>query len=268
MAKRLMDLAPWLGALGVLIMLVGLGWDGLLHAQDPALAARDGVFTLTNPGRALFAVGLALCVLTAVYYLVGLAQSRFLRVPGLRALCWAAAIVLVVAAIGSLTLTLGRGNDTSGYARTAATTDLTALPNPHAQHSALTSAQASTPTPVAGCDFAPIDLNKYGKVPFQSADVKSAVNGIVEATLWVTYTNATSTTIGGCPVQLRSYNGNLIGPTLRVKPGDTISITLHNDLPDNLPVEDPDHGAALDYNTTNVHTHGLHVSPTGNSDNV
>ena len=49
-----------------------------------------------------------------------------------------------------------------------------------------------------------------------------------------------------------AYNGSVPGPTLRVRPGDTLRITLRNGL------DQP----------TNLHTHGLHVSPEGSSDNV
>jgi FtsP/CotA-like multicopper oxidase with cupredoxin domain len=49
-----------------------------------------------------------------------------------------------------------------------------------------------------------------------------------------------------------TYNGSVPGPTLRVRPGDTIALTLRNDL------DAP----------TNLHTHGLHVSPSGTSDNI
>jgi len=49
-----------------------------------------------------------------------------------------------------------------------------------------------------------------------------------------------------------AYNGSTPGPTLRVRPGDEITITLENGL------DAP----------TNLHTHGLHVSPEGDSDNV
>jgi FtsP/CotA-like multicopper oxidase with cupredoxin domain len=49
-----------------------------------------------------------------------------------------------------------------------------------------------------------------------------------------------------------TYNGSSPGPTLRVRPGDTLVITLENHL------DEP----------TNLHTHGLHVSPEGDSDNV
>lgn len=48
------------------------------------------------------------------------------------------------------------------------------------------------------------------------------------------------------------YNGGLPGPTLRIRPGDTLRIELVNRL------EQP----------TNLHVHGLHVSPEGNGDNV
>lgn len=74
--------------------------------------------------------------------------------------------------------------------------------------------------------------------------------------------------IGNDPVYLRSYNGKLTGPTLRAKPGDTLYITLKNDLPPEKPGDQTGHNTLHDFNVTNLHTHGLHVSPSGNSDNV
>lgn len=56
----------------------------------------------------------------------------------------------------------------------------------------------------------------------------------------------------GSPVLAQPFNGRLIGPTLHVKPGDTIEATIKN---------------ATD-EETNIHYHGLHVNPTGISDNV
>jgi len=78
-------------------------------------------------------------------------------------------------------------------------------------------------------------------------------------------------------VRLRSYNGTDVGPstpyvspTIDVKPGDTVRITLKNELPD-----DPSCGQAHSdvntphcFNGTNLHTHGLWVNPAGNGDNV
>lgn len=72
-------------------------------------------------------------------------------------------------------------------------------------------------------------------------------------------------------VSLRSYNGGLVGPTIRVRPGDTLYVTLANNLPKNdpsCPAEIPDHDVPNCFNSTNLHTHGFHVSPAGNSDNV
>lgn len=57
--------------------------------------------------------------------------------------------------------------------------------------------------------------------------------------------------VGGREASVLAFNGSLPGPTLRVRAGDTIRVTLHNGL------QAP----------TNLHVHGLHVSPQGNSDN-
>jgi FtsP/CotA-like multicopper oxidase with cupredoxin domain len=48
------------------------------------------------------------------------------------------------------------------------------------------------------------------------------------------------------------YNGSYIPPTLRARPGDVVHLKLVNRLGE----------------PTNLHTHGLHVSPEGNSDNI
>jgi len=73
--------------------------------------------------------------------------------------------------------------------------------------------------------------------------------------------------IGADPVFLRSYNGALVGPTMRVKRGQTLRVTLDNRLsPDTFGTGQ--HNSLHDFNTTNLHSHGLHVSPAGNSDNV
>ena len=70
-------------------------------------------------------------------------------------------------------------------------------------------------------------------------------------------------------VHLRSYNGQLAGPTIRVRPGDKLHVNFRNSLPQNTCVEPQGtHTIPTCFNTTNLHTHGLHVSPTGNSDNV
>ncbi|TFD78753.1 multicopper oxidase family protein [Cryobacterium sp. Sr8] len=57
--------------------------------------------------------------------------------------------------------------------------------------------------------------------------------------------------VGGRSASALSFNGGIPGPTLRLKAGDRLGVTLHNGL------DDP----------TNLHVHGLHVSPEGNGDN-
>jgi FtsP/CotA-like multicopper oxidase with cupredoxin domain/peroxiredoxin len=66
----------------------------------------------------------------------------------------------------------------------------------------------------------------------------------------------------------RSYNGGLVGPVIHVRPGTSLDIRLENQLPAEYSsgshgVNDP-HG----FNTTNLHTHGLHVSPKRPADDV
>lgn len=87
----------------------------------------------------------------------------------------------------------------------------------------------------------------------------SSSEGRLDVTLNVDYGTAM---IGNHQVRLRMYNECLVGPTLRVKAGDTLHITLNN----RLPVE-PSIGHGMnghhEWNTTNLHFHGLHVAPQG-----
>ncbi|WP_270240782.1 multicopper oxidase family protein [Kocuria marina] len=57
--------------------------------------------------------------------------------------------------------------------------------------------------------------------------------------------------IGARTAHVQAFNGSLPGPTLRVRPGDTLRVAMTNGL------EAP----------TNLHVHGLHVSPEDNGDN-
>jgi FtsP/CotA-like multicopper oxidase with cupredoxin domain len=68
-------------------------------------------------------------------------------------------------------------------------------------------------------------------------------------------------------VRTYTYNNTVPGYTWEVRGGDTLRVHLRNRLP---PANDP--LMAMDrphaWTTTNLHTHGLHVSPAGNADNV
>jgi len=80
---------------------------------------------------------------------------------------------------------------------------------------------------------------------------------------------------GEDPVELRSYGGCKSGPVINVRPGDTLRIDIVNktEVDDPSCLDNPPPGLSLPpgvgcFNTTNLHTHGLHVSPAGNGDNV
>ena len=80
---------------------------------------------------------------------------------------------------------------------------------------------------------------------------------------------------GEDPVRLRSYGGCKSGPTIEVLPGNTLRLNLINRLSADDPscYPNPPIGLSLPplvncFNTINMHLHGLHVSPAGNSDNV
>jgi len=73
-----------------------------------------------------------------------------------------------------------------------------------------------------------------------------------------------------------TFEGAPLGPTLRLEPGDALSIRFANDLPAN-PESQRCQGTAAepegcpfphDPHTTNLHTHGLSVSPLDEGDNV
>jgi FtsP/CotA-like multicopper oxidase with cupredoxin domain len=80
---------------------------------------------------------------------------------------------------------------------------------------------------------------------------------------------------GNDHVRLRSYGGCQSGPLIEIRPGNTLRVNLNNGLSKDDPScrTPPPSGLSMPpgvgcFNTVNLHTHGLHVSPTGNSDNV
>ncbi len=84
---------------------------------------------------------------------------------------------------------------------------------------------------------------------FTEPEILASSNGLLEVTL-VAAPLLVAT--NGPDRYGYGYNGEGPGPTLRLRPGDRLIIHLENQLPE----------------ATNLHTHGLHVSPTGDGDNV
>lgn len=93
-----------------------------------------------------------------------------------------------------------------------------------------------------------INQSQAGPNGIQPAELRSN-NGTLKVNL---VAKPTSLKIGGTSVAANGYNGSVPGPTWRVKPGDTITVNFENRLGE----------------STNIHTHGFHVSPGSNSDNV
>ncbi|MCZ6773623.1 MAG: multicopper oxidase family protein [Proteobacteria bacterium] len=114
-----------------------------------------------------------------------------------------------------------------------------------------------------GCEYRDIKFTEDGLDPFKPAESYSSKNSELTLELNVKYADHW---IARCKVHHRSYNDLLTGPTLRLKPGDTLKLNIVNHLAPNIEPEDP--SKPHDFNTTNFHTHGLHVDPSGISDNV
>lgn len=103
---------------------------------------------------------------------------------------------------------------------------------------------AGTPTTPTGADWRPVS-----GLPFEEPVQLRSRRGVLRVELTA---EKGMTEVSGAPVIAQPFNGRLVGPTLHVKPGETIEATIKN---------------ATD-EATNIHWHGLHVRPTGISDNV
>jgi FtsP/CotA-like multicopper oxidase with cupredoxin domain len=81
-----------------------------------------------------------------------------------------------------------------------------------------------------------------------SSNIYKSSNGLLEVNLAA---SAGQVTLAGKQAYLLSYNGQVPAPRLEAKAGDTVRIHFTNNLSQ----------------PTNLHYHGLHVSPNGNADN-
>lgn len=105
----------------------------------------------------------------------------------------------------------------------------------------------------AACSPESSDSNRRTVSPsgniFGEPEALASANGLLEVTLRA---EPTDVVWGDATRYAYTYNGTSPGPTLRLRPGDQLVVHLENGLADD----------------TNLHTHGLHVSPSGDGDNI
>ena len=65
MTKRL-GMFLGLGFVGVVLLLSGLAWDAVAHANDPSRAGREGIFTLGNPSHVLMGLGIGMVLVSLI----------------------------------------------------------------------------------------------------------------------------------------------------------------------------------------------------------
>ncbi len=94
----------------------------------------------------------------------------------------------------------------------------------------------------------PVGNNADPDLPWEQPAVLQSQNGVLRTELVV---SRTEVELAGVRAHMLTYNGSVPGPTWRIRPGDRLEVRLVNNL------DQP----------TNLHTHGLAVSPEGNGDN-
>src|SRR5215213_11672578 len=100
-----------------------------------------------------------------------------------------------------------------------------------------------------GLSWAAFSVRSLSPVAFREPARVSSHAGLLAVTLRA---QRSTVDIGDQRAVAEVYDGSYVPPTLRVRPGDVIRLRLANQL------DQP----------TNLHTHGLDVSPSRNSDNV
>jgi FtsP/CotA-like multicopper oxidase with cupredoxin domain len=95
----------------------------------------------------------------------------------------------------------------------------------------------------------------------------SSVGGVLSAS--ITCATIPATIGGRHALQPVTYDGTFPGPTLWVRPGDTVDLTFTNHLVFDQAETHPGYGRPpRSTHNSNLHYHGLHVSPTGTADNM
>jgi FtsP/CotA-like multicopper oxidase with cupredoxin domain len=104
-------------------------------------------------------------------------------------------------------------------------------------------------TVAAGCQSTSSSTATLETPPHPEPDLFVSKDGMLNAAVNVT---REPIDIGDQKVLATVYNGKFLGPTLRLRPGERLEQAVTNCLPE----------------ITNVHFHGMHVSPSSTSDNV
>jgi FtsP/CotA-like multicopper oxidase with cupredoxin domain len=151
------------------------------------------------------------------------------------------ALVPVPVAVGltvvAITLALDLGHDRR-------------LPTAHTAAAATpTRSPSVTPNLKPGEDLVPATFAAKQRLPFQPPVELQSANGQLRTAFSV---EPTTFDVAGAKIKGYAFQGQYIGPTLRVRPGDTVRIDLTNKLGQ----------------PTNLHGHGMFMSPLGISDNV
>lgn len=99
MVSRIVRAAPWVTLAGNVALLAGLARDAVLHREDPTLAAREGIFTFSNAGHVLFAIGIGLITFGMPLFLLGRFVTRPAR-PRLRRVVLVVPVAALIALAG------------------------------------------------------------------------------------------------------------------------------------------------------------------------
>jgi FtsP/CotA-like multicopper oxidase with cupredoxin domain len=126
---------------------------------------------------------------------------------------------------------------------------------------------------LAGASLASVGWSAASDNDFTSGatgSVRRSKHGLLKTRLRVAFAQ---NQVGNRQIFTRTYEGTIPGPMLRLRPGDTLRLKLINNLPPEAGGPPMDINMPHDFNFTNLHTHGLHVSPKQNvngtmSDNV